>query len=233
MKRFYKAASAGEAAGEGGWKVLLDGKSVRTPAKAALVVPTRALAEAIAEEWTAQGETIKPAGMPLMRLACTAIDRVAPQMAAVIAEIAGFGRADLLCYRAEGPQELVERQARLWQPWLDWATERWGARLLTTRGVSPIEQPAEALVALRNAVSLYDPFRLTAVHGLVTGYGSLVLGLAVMNAALAPEAAWEAAQCDEAYQEERWGVDAEALARRRSLKADVDAALRFAALLKP
>jgi chaperone required for assembly of F1-ATPase len=232
MKRFYKTAGVGPAVDGAGWSVLLDGKAIRTPAKAALVVPTRALAEAIAEEWAAQSGNVKPASMPLMRLACTAIDRVAPQMAEVIAEIAGFGRSDLLCYRAEGPRELVERQVELWQPWLDWAAERLGARLLTTRGVSPVEQPPEALAALRASVEAFDAFHLTGLHGLVTGYGSLVLGLAVMKAALSPELAWQAAQCDETYQEERWGSDAEALARRRGLKADIDATHRFVAVLK-
>lgn len=229
MKRFYRQAAAVQ---EGGvWGVRLDGKGIKTPAKAALGVPTQALALAIAAEWNSQGETVKPKTMPLMRLACTAIDWVGPGIGPSVDEIAAYGKSDLLCYRAAEPPDLVARQDALWQPWLDWAARELGTRLVCTVGIGAVDQSPEALAALRAAVAAVDAFRLTALHALVTGYGSLVLGLAVLRGAAAPEAAWAAARCDETYQEERWGADAEAAARVRNLKADIDAALHFAAAL--
>jgi len=230
MKRFYKDAGIGEAGR--GWAVLLDAKAIKTPAKAALELPTKNLARAIAEEWAAQGENVRPQEMPLMRLACTAIDRVMPQISVVVDELAGFGRSDLLCYRADNPADLVERQARLWQPWLDWAAQTLGATMVVTQGVRHVEQGTQALAALRKAVEAFDAFGLSGLHALVTGYGSLILGLAAATGAAPAEVAWAAARCDEAYQEERWGIDPEALKRSRNIKFDIDAALRFVALLK-
>lgn len=230
MRRFYKDAGIGEAGR--GWAVLLDAKAIKTPAKAALELPTKNLAQAIAVEWAAQGENVRPQEMPLMRLACTAIDRVAPQAPAVVDELVGYGRSDALCYRATGPADLVERQARLWQPWLDWASRALGATMVVTQGVRHVEQDEGALASLRKAIQAFDAFGLSGLHALVTGYGSLILGLAAATGAAAPEIAWEAARCDEAYQEERWGIDAEALKRSRNIKDEIDAALRFVALLK-
>lgn len=229
MKRFYKDVGIGRVGAQ--WSVLLDGKAIKTPAKAALELPTEALARAIADEWVAQGEAVKPQDMPLMRLACTAIDRVAPQVAAVIEEIAGYGRSDLLCYRADSPADLVERQSRLWQPWIDWAAGTLGAVMAVTRGVRHVEQGADALAALRKAVAAHDHYGLSGLHALVTSYGSLILGLAAASGAAKPEAAWDASRCDEAYQQERWGIDADAVKRSRNIKAEIDAALRFVALL--
>ena len=209
----------------------LDGKPVRTPAGHPLVVPSRSLADAIAAEWNAQGDSIRPATMPMLQLANTAIDRVLPDSAAVAAELAGYGETDLICHWAPEPAELVARQRRQWQPLLDWAALELDAGLKPVTGVMAQAQPGAALDALRRAVVALDPFRLAALHILTTCTGSLVIGLAVLRGRLEPAAAWEASQLDEAYQVERWGEDREAAARRAGLRADLEAGARLLALL--
>lgn len=225
MKRFFKNAAAASA--EGGFAVLLDGKAVLTPARAKLLVPTLALAEAIAAEWQGQGEKIDAKSMPLMRLACTAIDRIGPQVAAVVDEILGYGGSDLLCYRAMEPVDLVARQAKSWQPWLDWAARRFQVHFEVFEGISTGRQPVETLARLKVAVGELDAFALAGLHALVTGYGSLVLGLAAYEGAAAPEVAWAASRLDEAYQIEKWGLDPEAAKKAELLKTDLDDAHRF------
>lgn len=215
-KRFWKAAAA--VAGPDGWEIRLDGRPVRTPGKAQLAVPTRALAEAIGAEWDAQGPEINPLTMPLNRAANAAIDRVAPQREGVVAHLAAYGETDLLCYRAEGPGELVRRQAEAWDPILAWAAGTLGAPLLTTVGVIGIAQPAESLARLRAALESLDPFALTGLHELVTLSGSLVLALAAERGLAPPEVLWAASRIDEDWQQELWGRDeeaAEAAARKR------------------
>lgn len=204
-KRFWKGAAAIE--GEGGWIVALDGRPVRTPAKAPLVVPTPALAEAIAAEWDAQTGVIDPLSMPFTRSANAAIDKVAPEFAAVAALIAAYGETDLCCYRAEGPEALCLQQAEAWDPMLDWAGAALGAALLPTAGVVPVAQPAESLKCLRRRVELQDAFALTALHDLVSLSGSLVLGLAVIERVLPADEVWRLSRIDESYQESQWGVD--------------------------
>src|SRR5262245_26651369 len=195
MKRVYRAVAV--APGDGGWQIMLDSRVLRTPAKAPLLLPNRALAEAVAAEWDAQVETVVPATMPLMRLAATAIDRVAPQRAGVIEEVAGYAGTDLVCYRADRPAELVARQQAVWQPLVDWATLRYDAPLLVTTGVVPRPQPAGAVAAIQAAVAAFDDFSLTALHGLTTACGSVVIALALAESHLEPEAAWHASQLDE------------------------------------
>jgi len=229
VKRFYK--DVGVERGAGGWEVRLDGRPVRSPAKAVLRLPGAALAEAIAGEWAAQGEEIDPATMPLLRLACTAIDRVAPRRAAVIDEIVAYGGSDLLCYRATEPVELIARQRDIWQPLLDWAADRFGARLEVTAGVAPIDQPPSALAALRATLAERDDPTLVGLRALTAATGSLVIALAALDAEIDADALWRAAQLDEDWQIERWGEDAEAAARRAALRADIDAALRFLSLV--
>lgn len=207
-KRFWTSAEVAEA--PGGFAVTLDGRHVKTPAKAPLVVPSRALAEAIAREWQAQDEKIDPATMPVTRGANAAIDKVRTQHAEVAALIADYGGTDLLCYRAEAPRELVARQSEHWDPLLDWAEAALGARLAVTQGVVPVAQPEAALAALGARVAAMDEWQLAALHDLVGITGSLVLGLAVAEGRLTADEAWTLAQLDEDWQAEQWGVDDEA-----------------------
>lgn len=229
VKRFYGQAAASPE--EGGVAVLLDGRPVRTPGRNLLRVPTDELAEAIAEEWNAQGETVDPRSMPLTGLANAAIDRVAPDPAAFARTLARYGESDLLCYRAEGPQPLVERQERSWEPLLGWARTRFGIDFETTAGVIHRPQPASTLEVLGRAVAARGVFQLAGLSPLVTIAGSLVIALALAEGAIGLETAWRAATLDEAWQAEQWGEDklaAEALANRRR---EFEAAYRFLTLL--
>ncbi len=229
-KRIWTAAEAVPCAE--GWTVALDGRPLRTPGRSVFHAPHRAVAEAAAAEWAAQGETVDPRSMPFTRALNTACDRVIPQIAAVRAEIAGYGASDLLCYRAPHPRALADRQAAAWDPWLSWAADRHGAPLRCGAGVTPVAQPPESLARLAAAVEALDAFALTALHELTALAGSLVLGLAVREGALDPEAGWAASRVDEHWQAEHWGEDeeaAEAAARRR---ADFLQAARLSALLR-
>jgi len=229
VKRFYESAGVTEALE--GFGVALDGKPVRTPAKRPLVVPTRVLAEAIAEEWLAQGETVDPRRLPLTRLASIALDLVAPRRAAVVAEVVNYAGTDLVCYRAEHPPELVERQQTTWQPLIDWATLRFDAPLTVTSSILPVTQSAATLKTFKAAASAYDAHRLAALHLATAACGSLVVALALVERHLDAEAAFAAAELDESYEIERWGEDAEQARRRASLKEEIALAARFVSLL--
>jgi chaperone required for assembly of F1-ATPase len=229
MKRFYKEATLAPEAG--GVAVLLDGRPVRTPARAPLRVPTEELAEAIAAEWNAQDEKIEPHLMPLTGLANAAIDRVAPDPAAFARTLAEYGESDLLCYRAEGPQSLVERQDRLWDPLLDWARTRFGIEIETTAGVMHRRQPSRTVEQLGGAVSARGPFQLAGLSPLVTIAGSLIIALALAEGAIGLEAAWDAAMLDEAWQAEQWGADPLAAASLENRRRDFEGAYRFLTLL--
>jgi chaperone required for assembly of F1-ATPase len=228
-RRFYREAAAVEDGAV--WRIALDGKVVKTPARNPLSLRTRALAEAVAAEWAAQETKVKPDTMPLMQLASTAIDRVAPDRDRIIAETAGYAATDLVCYRAEGPTELVERQAAAWDPLIDWLRERYDVALQVGSGVMAIRQSDQALAVLTRVVAAQDDLRLTALGVMTGSAGSLVIALAVLEGRLRPEAAAEAAQLDELYQAERWGIDPEAEKRRAAQKADLVAARRFLDLL--
>jgi len=230
MKRFYKEAKVVPASGE--FALELDGKQLRTPEKRALIVPTMKLAEAIAGEWQGQGITVKPLSLPLTRLVSTALDRVTPRRAGVIAEIAKYATTDLLCYRADEPRELVERQQQIWQPLLDWAEARLGASFVVTQGITPVAQTPTTLAAIERAIAVHDAMRLVALHLATTACGSLVLGLALLAERVSAEEAFAAAQLDETFQIERWGEDAEQTKRRAALKEDIALVARFAALLR-
>ena len=229
MKRFYRDAGVTETPDAFG--VALDGKPVSTPAKRPLTVPTRALAVAIAEEWRAQGETIDPRRLPLTRLASIALDLVAPRREAVIAEVAKYAGTDLVCYRAEQPPELAERQRAAWQPLIDWATLCFDAPLAATAGILPVAQLAASLKALETAVAAYDTHRLAALHLATAACGSLVVALALIEGRIDADAAFAAAELDESYEIERWGEDAEQARRRAGLKEDIALAARFVSLL--
>jgi len=229
MKRVYKQAAA--RAAEGGWGVALDGRPMRTPAKHELIVPSAALAEAVAAEWDAQQDEIRPATMPLTRLAATAIDRTRTQRELVAAETANYAGTDLVCYRADHPPALIARQHAGWQPLIDWAMQRYDAALAVTSGIVPQPQSPAALKAFAAAVAAQDDFRLTALHAMTTACGSLVIALALIEGRLDAAAAFAVSQLDETFQIEAWGEDAEAAARRRGLAEDIEAAARFVQLL--
>lgn len=229
MKRFWtEAAVAQDAAG---WSVCLDGRPLRTPARAPLLLPAAALAEAVAAEWRRQEELVRPDEMPMTRLANTALDRVEREFAAVARIVADFGETDLLCYRAAAPPELAARQAAAWDPLLDWADETLGARLLPTTGVIPVDQPEAALDRLRAVVLAGSVWRLTALHELVSLGGSLVIGLAVERGVVTPAEGWARSRIDEEWQAAQWGRDDEADAaaeRRRRAFEDAAVFLRLA-----
>lgn len=229
MKRFYKSATAEPQ--DGGHGVLLDGRPVRTPAKALLVVPSLGLAEAIAGEWEAQGEEVVPSTMPLMAMACTALDLVSTERGRAIDELLDFAAHELLCYRAEDPEELAERQARVWQPLLDWLEAEHGSGLRVGGGLLHVEQPPAAMDALRQVVQRYDDFALAALATAVRACGSLVVGLALAGGRLSAEEAFAVSELEESFQIERWGEDPIAKERRDGIRRELSAVARFLASL--
>jgi len=207
-KRFWKTAKA--VAAQDGFAVQLDSRPVRTPAKAPLILPSKAMAEAVATEWDAQEEKVNPLTMPVTRGANAAIDKVRTQRGEVIALLAEYGDSDLLCYRAAGPEDLVVLQAKAWDPMLDWAADTFGARLFVGQGVMHVAQRPEALQSLRAELTKLSDFELAAAHDLISLSGSLVLALAVMHDAMEPDEAWGASRVDEEFQISQWGRDEEA-----------------------
>jgi chaperone required for assembly of F1-ATPase len=230
MKRFYKEATC--EARETGFAVLLDGRPVRTPARAELLLPTQALADAVTAEWNTQGEKVDPRAMVFTGLANAAIDRVAPDPAASAATLARYGESDLLCYRSEGPQPLVRRQAESWDPLLLWARRRFDVDFEIVTGVIHRPQPARTVEQLAKAVEARDAFALAAFSPLVTISGSLVIALALDEGAVDRGTAWAAATLDEAWQAEQWGEDALAAAALKARRVEFEAAWRFLSLLR-
>lgn len=226
MKRFYREAAIGE-----GGTILLDGRPVRTPARATLALPTSALAAAVVAEWNAQADSIAPATMPLTGLANAAIDRVAPDLGAFADGIGRYAEADLLAYRANGPAELVRRQAERWEPLLAWAEARFDIRFAVTTGIVHRPQPAETVGRLRQVVAARDAFALAALSPLVTVGGSLVVALAVAEGHVDADEGFAATQVDEDWQAETWGHDPLAEAARGEREAAFRAAARFLSLL--
>lgn len=225
VKRFWKDALV---RGDGGqFHVLLDARPVKTPAKALLVLPTRALAEAVAAEWRQVEGMVDPRAMPVTRSANAAIDKVATQFHEVAGLIAEYGGSDLLCYRAEAPPELAAAQAAAWNPMLDWARSRFGAQLVVTAGVAHVAQPAASLAALSAPVRACTPFQLTALHDLVGLTGSLVLGLAATTEDFAPDALWRLSRFDEDWQARLWGEDEDASAIAENKRKDFLHACHF------
>jgi chaperone required for assembly of F1-ATPase len=230
LKRFYKDVAVVQ--GDGGHRIELDGRPVRTPLKRLVAVTSAPLADAIAEEWRSQGEDIDLAGMEMMQLAATAIDRIADERASITNQIAGYGRTDLLCYRADYPEDLAEAQAAAWQPLLDWLEADIGARLVPTVGIAAIEQPGEALDAIARTVEEHDDFSLAVLSVLTSLGGSVVVGLAVTRGHIDGIAAFEASQVDETYQIGKWGLDSEAEIRRENIRREMLAAERFLRLYR-
>lgn len=228
MKRFYKQARPGP-----GGTIELDGRPVRTPARKPLAVPVEPLALAIADEWNAQGESVDPRTMPFTGLANAAIDRVAPDGESFAAALARYGESDLLCYRADAPPPLVERQAQRWDPILAWARRRYDVDFEIATGVVHKPQPKATVKRLAWAVGASTAFELAALSPLVTISGSLVIALALAEGAIGLDEAWDAATLDEQWQAEKWGEDAEAAAALAARRREFEAAFRFLCLLAP
>lgn len=229
MKRFWKNVSV-EQEGEG-WSIRLDERPVKTPARVQLAVPSEALADAIAEEWSGIEGEIDPRAMPLTGFANAAIDRVSPDKHAFAEGVAKYAEADLACYRSEGPRPLVARQEEQWDRLLAWARRRFDVDFATTTGLMHVDQPPETVERLAHAASALDAFRLAALQSLVTIGGSLVAALAIQEKAITPEEAWEAVSVDDRWQIEQWGADAEAEAALENRRRDFFAAARFLDLL--
>ena len=229
-KRFYDKVAIGRE--DGAFTVLLAGRPVRTPQGGVLRLPTAALAAAVANEWGRQGDILRPETMPLTRLAATATDRIAVLRQTVVDAVVDYAGTDLLCYRAEAPADLVALEDRTWQPLLDWAAERWGARMVVSAGVVPVRQPAHAMQALRRAVDQASDLELAALSCVVQASGSIIVGLAVLEDRIDADTAFATALLDEEYQAERWGIDAEAERRRREIATEIRAAASFLALAR-
>ena len=228
-KRFYETAAAVNACG--GHGIALDGKPVRTPAGKPLAPPNAALADALAAEWAAQGETIDRETMPLTRLACAALDLVPERRAEIVGEVAAYAETDLVCYRTEEPPALARRQIAAWEPLVAWAAERYGAGLAVTTAITPLAQTPDTLEALRAAVAAHDDFTLAGLSLATRSFGSLVIALALHEGRLGAEEAAHAALVDEHYQIERWGEDAELAARCARTARDAEDVERLFRLL--
>ena len=230
IKRFYKKSDV--IIEEKSYAVALDSRPVRTPAKAPLSLSSKELALAIAAEWNAQGEEVDPATMPMMTLACTALDYVGPNRKKVEEDVASYAAYDMVCYWTEDQEVLAARQIEHWQPLLDWAAAEFGAELVRTSGVVAAEQPAEAVTALREPITAMDDFELMALATATQAAGSLIIGLALFRGRIDPVEAFTSAQLDETYQIELWGEDQEAAIRRAAIAAEFQSASRFLNLLQ-
>jgi len=225
VKRFWTDSAVEQESG--GFTVLLDRRSIRTPKGRPLLLPTEAMAQAVAAEWGAVEDEVQPLSMPITGLANAAIDIVADDPAGFAWSLARYGESDLLCYRAEGPAPLVERQAAAWNPILGWAEVRLDCHFETTQGLMHVRQPDAGITSLAMAMAGFCPFRLAALSTLVTLSGSAVLALAVTEGAVDADAAWDAAMVDEVWQAEQWGEDREALAQREGRRRQFLESARF------
>jgi chaperone required for assembly of F1-ATPase len=231
-KRFYKEAGVEER--DGVFSLVLDGRPAKTPGRQALAVPTRGLAEALAEEWAAQGQEVDPSTMPVTRIVNSAIDGVAPRQAEVVDDLVRYAGSDLVYYRAGDPERLAQSQDAAWSPVLDWARDAHGARFTLAEGVMYVAQSDEAVSAIRRAVEqVMSPFALAALHVMTTLSGSVLIALAHAEGRLDIDQAWAAAHVDELFQESVWGEDYEAMERRRRREADFRAASMVYRLVRP
>lgn len=223
-KRFY--TTVGISAGEDGHSVTLDDKTIRTPSRNALVVPSHAIAELMAAEWSAQQEFIDPLSMPVTRLANSVLDAISTeeQITAVRDDIAKYFGSDLLFYRASHPEALIAREAAAWDPVLFWAAEDLGAHFIMAEGVMHVSQPAQAIAAAKDALPS-DPWRVAALHMVTTITGSALLALVLLRGRLSADEVWSAAFVDEDWNAEKWGLDEEAAARRAARKVDFEGAI--------
>ncbi|WP_269581609.1 ATP12 family chaperone protein [Roseibium sp. Sym1] len=221
-KRFYKAAT--HVAADGGYAIHLDGRPVKTPGKALLLLPSEALGAAVAAEWEAQEKEINPANMPLTRIANSAQDAVSIRFDEVADDVTRFAGNDALCYRADDPETLVETQRRLWDPVVDWAGGLLGGRFVLIEGLIHAPQPDALLAAYRGRIAGETPLRLAALHTATSLTGSALLALALKENRLDPDAVWKAAHVEEDFNIERWGEDAEAAQIRAYKRKELDAA---------
>src|SRR5581483_3287885 len=229
-RRFYKEAGVAEA--DGGFAITLDGKPIRTPSGRQVVVPARALADAVAAEWAAQGETIDPVNMPLTRIANSVVEGVVDRVELVTDDLAKYFEADLLFYRAGHPEGLVAREAAHWDPVLFWAAEALGAHFILSEGIMHVKQPDEALRAARSALP-GDPWSVAALHVVTTLTGSALLALALAHGMRDADQVWAAAHVDEDWNIDQWGADEEAAARRATRLRDFGAAVAVLTAVKP
>jgi len=218
-KRFYKDVTVEQ--GDDGWVVLLDGRSVKSPVKKALILPTQAAADMVAKEWAAQGERIDPPFMPATRLAFVTLDYMDQARAETLAEIAKYASTDLLCFRAPEPDDLIAAQSAAWDPLLDWADETLGARLKAVTGVVPVDQDAVALQAFFSHAETLDNWKLTATAHATAVCGSAVLGCALQAGQISGDQAFALSTLDEAYQAAQWGEDEDAALRAKHLRDEL------------
>lgn len=225
-KRFYKNVAVTAAN-----QIELDGRAVKTPLKAPLILPTRALAEAVAEEWRAQVKVINPGVMPLTKLANTALDRAVSERHNMIEELVRYANDDLVCYRAEAPVSLVQRQQSVWDPVIVWAEQDLRVLFKTAQGIIHADQPPETLDAVRRRLERLDHFALTAIYNVATMLGTILITLKLNDISMTPDAAWAAAHLDEDFQIEEWGHDEEQAKRRAGRRAEFDATISFLQLI--
>ena len=231
MKRFFKEVSID--ACDGGYRTLLDGRPLKTPAKADLIVPVKGLAKAVAEEWDAQEEKIEPSAMPITRLATTAMDRMPDLRSAAVHEITDYTGTDLLCYRAPKPDDLVRRQHQIWQPSLDWMEETFGVAFEVTGSLLPAPQPKETIDGVRQLVEAIDDWPLVGLHGATTSLGSVVLALALWYGKIDAAFATDASLLDELFEIEQWGQERDASRRHDTLRRDVHGIAEYLKHLPP
>jgi len=229
-KRFFENSRI--EATNGGYAVTLDGRTINTPGGVPFIVAHEGLASAVAAEWDAQEKIIHPETMPLTGFCCTTIDTVATGRIAILDQLLKYAESDLLCYRADQPEDLRNHQDSHWQPLLDWAAETYGAQLNVTSGVLPVDQPLEAIANLRSPVESLDDYQLTVLASVTQAAGSLVIGLCVIAGRLDADAAFEASQLDETWQIKKWGEDSEAANRRTLLHGEIRDAVRFLDLVR-
>lgn len=230
LKRFYKEVAVASA--EDGWHVLLDGRAMRTPAKASLKLPTQKLAQAVADEWQRQGDFVELDGMLQMQFACSAIDYTQHYRADVEEETLAYITTDLLCYRVQEPAELVQLQKASWNPWLDWAERRFHIRMPVVLGILPVQLPSEVTGAMEAQITALDDFKLTALWLAAKHTGSLLLALAVLEKAITATEAFGISRLEEDFQNQRWGVDEEARRRRDSGAAEMAGLGEFISLIQ-
>ena len=228
MKRFYTTATV---TGDGPFGIALDSRPLRTPARALLLVPGATLAQAIAGEWQAQGDTIEPRSLPLTGFANAAVDRVAPDAAAFAARLAAYAQSELIAYRADGPASLLAAQAAAWDPWAAWLARRYDVGLAITTGIMHVPQPAATLARISTAFAAFSAFQLAPLDPIVSITGSAVLALAVADGELEAAAAYDIAHVDARWQEEHWGRDPLAEHAESERRADLDVAVRCLRLL--
>ena len=225
-RKFYKLATIGD-----DLSILLDGRAVKTPLKAKLVLPTTQLAQGVVVEWNGQEKLINPALMPLTKLANTAIDRAGAERNFVAGEIENFAANDLVCYRAAAPEDLVALESQHWNPVIEWANQTLNVTFKTTQAIQHVAQNQETLERIKAHLAGMDVFQLTAVHNLTSLTGSALIAFMLMARAITPENAWAAAHVDEDFQISQWGEDFEATNRRKNRKLDFEATIAFLNLI--